>query len=190
MQKARRHNLHKCRSSDRLLAYGFRFFSLPFSGSFSPFLHSTSSLSVFQSYLAFPDGAGKFRQGSSDPALIRILTTSISIRLQDSHLLWSVFPNRSALKIVANISPLTLERFLLQVWANSLSLATTYEITVVFFSSRYLDVSVPRVISLIAQSVPTPSGRVSPFGHLRITARVQLPVAYRSLPRPSSALKA
>ena len=31
------------------------------------------------------------------------------------------------------------------VWANSRSLATTWEITVVFFSSGYLDVSVPRV---------------------------------------------
>ena len=29
-------------------------------------------------------------------------------------------------------------------------------------------------------------GRVSPFGHPRINARVQLPLAYRSLPRPSS----
>ena len=34
------------------------------------------------------------------------------------------------------------------------------------------------------------SGRVSPFGHPGITARVQLPRAYRSLPRPSSPLDA
>ncbi len=33
-------------------------------------------------------------------------------------------------------------------------------------------------------------GRVSPFGHPGITARVQLPQAYRSLPRPSSPLDA
>ena len=32
--------------------------------------------------------------------------------------------------------------------------------------------------------------RVSPFGHPEITARVQLPQAYRSLPRPSSPLDA
>lgn len=31
------------------------------------------------------------------------------------------------------------------VWANPRSLATTYGITIVFSSSRYLDVSVPRV---------------------------------------------
>ena len=33
-------------------------------------------------------------------------------------------------------------------------------------------------------------GRVSPFGHPGLTARVQLPQAYRSLPRPSSPLDA
>jgi hypothetical protein len=32
--------------------------------------------------------------------------------------------------------------------------------------------------------------RVAPFGNQRINARVQLPVAYRSLPRPSSSLSA
>jgi hypothetical protein len=34
------------------------------------------------------------------------------------------------------------------------------------------------------------SSRVSPFGHPEITARVQLPQAFRSLPRPSSPLDA
>ena len=33
-------------------------------------------------------------------------------------------------------------------------------------------------------------GRVAPFGHLRITAYVQLPAAFRSLSRPSSPLGA
>jgi hypothetical protein len=32
--------------------------------------------------------------------------------------------------------------------------------------------------------------RVSPFGHPRINARLQLPEAYRSLPRPSSPARA
>jgi hypothetical protein len=32
-----------------------------------------------------------------------------------------------------------------EVWANSRSLATTWEITIVFFSSAYLDVSVQQV---------------------------------------------
>ena len=34
------------------------------------------------------------------------------------------------------------------------------------------------------------SHRVSPFGHPRIEARLQLPEAYRSLPRPSSPSRA
>ena len=75
------------------------------------------------------------------------------------------------------------------VWAIPFSLATTQGITIVFFSSRYLDVSV--------------HGVGSPFGviHLQCTglshseifgynACVQLPEAYRSLPRPSSPLRA
>ena len=38
---------------------------------FSPFLHSTGSLSVFWSYLALRDGPRRFRQDSSCPALLR-----------------------------------------------------------------------------------------------------------------------
>ena len=34
------------------------------------------------------------------------------------------------------------------------------------------------------------SSRVAPFGYLRINARVQLPEAFRSLPRPSSPVNA
>ena len=60
-----------------------------------------------------------------------------------------------------------------------------------FFSSGYLDVSVPRVpliqlcigcmITLYCQCC------VSTFGYLRISVHLQLPVAFRSLSRPSSA---
>ncbi len=46
--------------------------SLPCSGFFSPFLHSTGSLSVSWKYLALPGGPGRFRQDSSCPALLRI----------------------------------------------------------------------------------------------------------------------
>ena len=48
-------------------------FSPPCSGYFSPFLHSTGSLSVSWEYLALPGGPGCFRQDSSCPALLRIL---------------------------------------------------------------------------------------------------------------------
>ena len=47
--------------------------SLPCSGCFSPFLHSTCSLSVSQQYLALADGAARFKQDFTGPALLRIL---------------------------------------------------------------------------------------------------------------------
>ena len=60
-----------------------------------------------------------------------------------------------------------------------------------FFSSGYLDVSVPRVplITLsIHVMIPIFSYRCVPaFGYLRINVHLQLPVAFRSLSRPSSA---
>ena len=77
------------------------------------------------------------------------------------------------------------------VWPLSLSLAATKEIDVSFSSSAYLDVSVQRVFprttmdSLHGDWV-LPS-RVPPFGNLRINTCLRFPVAYRSLPRPSSA---
>ena len=82
----------------------------------------------------------------------------------------------------------------LSVWALSLSLAATQNIDVSFLSSGYLDVSVHRVPyhNLCIQLWLTAHyhRRVSPFGYLRIIVRLQLPAAFRSLPRPSSALDA
>lgn len=73
-------------------------------------------------------------------------------------------------------------------WALSLSLATTQEISVDFFSSGYLDVSVPRVrfLYLCIQYRMTLTGQVSPFRHLRIKVCCRLPEAFRRLPRLSS----
>jgi hypothetical protein len=45
--------------------------SLPLSGFFSPFLHSTCSLSVDREYLALEDGPPIFRQGFTCPALLK-----------------------------------------------------------------------------------------------------------------------
>ena len=77
------------------------------------------------------------------------------------------------------------------VWPFSFSLATTHEISVDFFSSSYLDVSVRKVPSLRLwihlNVIRHDSYGVSPFGHLRIKAYLPLPEAYRSLSRPSSA---
>ena len=76
------------------------------------------------------------------------------------------------------------------VWASPLSLAATQGITVVFFSSGYLDVSVPRValqqLWIHRWMAGFFSCRVPPFGHLRFFASLQLHGAFRSLARPSS----
>ena len=74
------------------------------------------------------------------------------------------------------------------VWPLPLSLATTRGISVDVFSSPYLDVSVQAVpFPYLFDSVWDTLRWVSPFGNLRITAHLQLPEAYRSLSRPSSA---
>ena len=70
MQKARRHPIGAPTACKYTVSGSI---SLPCSGFFSPFPHGTGSLSVSQEYLALPDGAGKFPQGVSDLAVLRIL---------------------------------------------------------------------------------------------------------------------
>ncbi len=94
-----------------------------------------------------------------------------------------------SLKLVSKCSPTTPVQHATPVWAVPFSLATTQGITFVFFSSPYLDVSV--------QEVDFPCGMIylqyTGLSHSEIcgsNACVQLPAAYRSLPRPSSSLRA
>ena len=77
-------------------------------------------------------------------------------------------------------------------WASPFSLATTNGVSVDVLSSGYLDVSVHRVcfFNLCIQLKMTLTGRVSPFGNLRIKGCSHLPTAYRSVLRPSSPLSA
>ena len=73
--------------------------------------------------------------------------------------------------------------------ANPRSLATTYGISIDFFSYGYLDVSVPNVRSAYAVTCLQHAGlsHSEIFGY---NVYVPLPEAYRSLSRPSSPLKA
>ena len=74
------------------------------------------------------------------------------------------------------------------VWPNPRSLATTSGISDDVFSSPSLDVSVQAVpLIYLFYSVYDTLRWDSPFGNLRIEAQLQLPEAYRSLSRPSSA---
>ena len=96
-------------------------------------------------------------------------------------------------------------------WPGPVSLATTSGVSVDVLSYGYLDVSVPRVrhftpilfrvsyLLAILVNLVYPCGQtrfykylrwVSPFGNLRIKGYSHLPVAYRSVSRPSSPVHA
>ena len=111
-------------------------------------------------------------------------------RLRDSHPILLAFPHHSANLFIRYVSPNPKELCPL-VWPLPRSLATTCGISVDFSSSSYLDVSVqtvPHVRLFYSTHVDRLFAcRVAPFGNLRIDAYVPLPVAYRSLSRPSSA---
>ena len=82
-------------------------------------------------------------------------------------------------------SPITPVQHATQVWALPFSLATTGGIIIIFFSCGYLDVSVLRVGSL-CRALYLQYNRLSHSETQGYIACVQLPLAYRSLPRPSS----
>ena len=69
---------------------------------------------------------------------------------------------------VSKCSPTTPRQHAAMVWAIPVSLATTQGITIVFFSSAYLDVSVQRVGFHIAMDDASSMHQVVPFGNLRI----------------------
>jgi hypothetical protein len=126
----------------------------------------------------------------------------IALPVRGYHPLRPCFPDRFRLSLIYH-------------WPGPRSLATTNGVSVDVLSSGYLDVSVPRVrlkppmysgvlyLQLITGN-PKPHGLVihqdtrpwssgyrrwvSPFGDLWIKASSQLPIAYRSVARPSSPL--
>ncbi len=119
-------------------------------------------------------------------------------RIQDYHLLWSDFPDRSACDafVTAYRRPQRQGASSL-VWAFPLSLAATNGVSVDFLSYRYLDVSVPCVRFAWPMHsarddrrwLPIPVGL--PHSDIPgLTDARLLPRAYRSLPRPSSPLDA
>ena len=115
---------------------------------------------------------------------------TIRFQIHGFHVLWPNFPESSSTKLYS-MSPSYNPGHAVTppVWAVPRSLATTCGITVVFSSCRYLDVSVPCVRPALRGNT---SSRywVPPFGNPRIKGYLRLPVAYRSLSRPSSPLRA
>ena len=126
----------------------------------------------------------------SCPAVLWIQPSVLRFHLRGFHAIPRIFPYPSVsfAHLLAVHTPGTL---LLPVWPLPRSLATTCGISIDFFSSPYLDVSVQAVppACLFIQHAVTGlySSRIAPFGHLRINAHLRLSAAFRSLSRPSSA---
>ena len=101
------------------------------------------------------------------------------------------FPTPFEYILLIDYAVRTPEVLLPQVWPLPLSLATTRGISVDFFSSPYLDVSVrevPHVYLCIQYTFHGSSPWGFPHSEIRgYIAYLQLPAAYRSLSRPSSA---
>ena len=93
MQKARRHPITQAPTACRRTVSGT--ISLFYSKYFSPFPYGTGSLSVTKEYLALPDGAGRFTQDFSGPALLRIPLVHSHFYLRGCHPLWPNFPDGS-----------------------------------------------------------------------------------------------
>ena len=160
--------------------------SLRYSRFFSPFPHGTGSLSVSQEYLALADGPARFTQGFTCPALLRIplsVTVFTCKGLSPSTAKLSNLFQFIAHRISWSYNPDIAET--ISVWANPLSLATTNGITIVFSSSGYLDVSVPRVCPscdvLVLQTSGLPHSDTC--GSHRVCRSPQLFAAYRVLLR-------
>ena len=112
--------------------------SLSLSECFSPFLHSTCSLSVSREYLALPDGPGGFAQNSSCSALLRIPLSRTCLRIRAFHPLRNDFPDISARHVTYYSVVLQPRRRIATatVWALPRSLATTRGIIKLFSLPR------------------------------------------------------
>ena len=161
-----------CKVLYLLVNIGFQVLFTPLPGFFSPFLHSTASLSVISLYLGLGGGPPGFPASSSCSLVLWILTPDSPFRLRDFHPLWYGFPTVSARDyqwIIQSATPMVL---LPSVWPLSFSLAATKKIDVSFSSSAYLDVSVQRVSPRYAMDSHNDDRvllcRVSTFGNLRV----------------------
>jgi hypothetical protein len=151
-----------------LYACGFRIYFTPLPGFFSPFPHGTSSLSVDYEYLALEDGPPIFGQDFTCPALlVACLVAQKSFLVRDYHPLWSAFPCRSdkssanTCRLIRFRSPLLSESRLMSVpRATEMFQFARFASSSYGFTARY------------------PCGWVSPFGHLRIEARLPAPRSF------------
>ncbi len=185
MQKARRHAQTRAPTACRRMVSGS--LSTSCAECFSPFPHGTRTLSVSREYLALPDGPGGFAQDCTCPALLRVPLCPAPLRVRGYHPLWPDFPDRSARRARYNHAALLppdgrnrpglgYSPFARHYWGNHCC----------FLFLRVLRCfSSPRWPRTHVRCRPK-GRRVVPFGNPRITGRLRLPAAFRSLPRPSS----
>ena len=152
-----------------MYACGFRIYFTPLPGFFSPFPHGTGALSVDHEYLALEDGPPMFRQDYTCPALlVASLVPLPTLRLRGFHPLRPPFPERSpkskakTCRLLPFRSPLLWESRLISV----------PPATEMF---QFTGFALP---CLCIQQGVTLAGRVSPFGHLRIIARLPAPRSF------------
>ena len=150
-------------------------FSLPSPGFFSPFPHGTGSLSVDYEYLALEDGPPIFRQDYTCPALLVVrLVPQSKFHLQGYHLLWRGFPSPS---VTSNAKSYRLLRFRSPLLSES-RLIYFPRVTEMFQFTRFAS------SDLCIQSGILLTQWVSPFGHLRIKARLPAPRSFSQATTP------
>ena len=152
-----------------MYACGFRIYFTPLPGFFSPFPHGTGSLSVDHEYLALEDGPPIFRQDFTCPALlVASLVPPPTFRVRGCHPLRRPFPEPST-KSIAKTCWLVRVRSPLLAESRLISVPPATEMF------QFTGFALP---CLCIQQGVTLAGRVSPFGHLRINARLPAPRSF------------
>ena len=132
-------------------------------------------------------GPPSFTQDYTCPALLGMPLGAVCVHLPGCHRLWRAVPGRFGLASCSHVAvpqpqPCKHDWFGLAPVRSPL-----------LRGSRLLSLppgtemfQFPGLTSLLRAMIGLATDRVAPFGHPGITACLQLPQAYRSLPRPSS----
>ena len=144
-----------------------------------------------------PDGPGGFPRDFTCPAVLRCLSSEpAGCRLRGCHPLWPPVPGRSTNQLVSDSPALRPNRSynptvqarwfgLFRVRSPLLAESLLFSIPAGTEMVHFPALPPPALCIQTGVRRHDPSW-VSPFGHPRIKARLQLPEAFRSLPRPSS----
>ena len=136
-----------------------------------------------------PDGPGGFAQNSSCSALLRIPLGHISLRLRVSHPLWMHFPGHSSHDLCTTSRsynpPCASLHMGFGLFPGRSPLLGESLVYFLFLQVLRCFSSLRLPLHLCADSRPS-GGWVVPFGDPWIRGHLHLPMAYRSLSRPSS----